>query len=267
MVSLRNYHRVVESAAAEAYTCTPEMSRNAHAGEKGTSYLKFRTLVAAARKFPGMWNKLYEATMLEEGYKYVATGNEQLVVAQGKTAVKIDRTSLDLDPEAQQSRVVAQRELYELARLYFSRHVLPQTVQVESVPLHYATEAVVTRQPLVDIAVHDLYQEPEELYQSMTEQGIDSYYVSEQMSTFCKTTKNVRYSEGFTPDIGGRGNLVVDTDSNLVLLDSYLITAEFRARPSIKPCFGTIEQEHNALTDKLESAAKMLMELSGVPIY
>lgn len=267
MINLHNYHRVVESVAAEAYACTPEMSHNAHIDESWRRRLGFRALVGAARTFPEVWDKFYETTMLERGYKYVATGNEQLVVAQEYTALKIDRASLDMESDLRQSHAYKRQELYEVASLYFGQYILPQTVQVETAPLKYAAEAVVTRQPFVDIAVDDLHQAPEKLYELIDRQRLNGSYIAEQINVFSKTAKNVRWSEGFAPDIGGRGNLVVDADSNLVLLDSYLTTPEFRSRPSIKPGFETIEQEHTALTDKLWVTAKMLAELSGIPIY
>ncbi len=252
--------RVLDSVATEVTSCTPEMSRKARGEEPLFKNGIRRSLVSAARRYPEQLHRLYDKVALEEGYHRIAGGNQNIVVTNGRHAIKIDRKSLDMSMEERSENAKAKDELFERGYLYMSRFLIDQVVEVQAPPLKGARQAVITKQPLVNIAVHDLAEStPETVSHRLQQSGIPSELVGAQLEIFCTQSKALERNEGLLPDIGGLGNLVVSREGQLVLIDSYMTTPDHRERPSIRPGFNTIAEEHDSILRQMQDLCQDLL--------
>lgn len=245
----------MERVGIEAFVCTPGMS--SQVARPDFAHRVKGWAAASARRHDGMWRAACNALLVQPGYSYVASGSEQLVVTDGQEVLKIHRASRDMSLKGRQELQAQLLESYSAAREWLSPFVLSQSVTIERPPLRQGCEAVVTRQPLIAPAVENLLVDNGVVPPEIIPKPIRSTS-GRALSALCKAHTTMLDETSLGADVGGRGNIVIGSDGNILLLDAYPTTLAHRERPSLVAGCATIGEEHQLVAGRLMQLATEL---------
>jgi len=247
----------IERIAVESLRAKEEIGF-AHQNDFLLRRLALIGIASTARKFPEVLQGIYNHLILKPSHRWVGAGYDHVVITDGTSALKIDRASRHMPPDLQETRAQERQTRYEQGSRVMNGYMLPQFVQVQLLPTRYPMTACVTEQSLEQVVTDVAQPRADQVLRDLYAYGVPAAKIGDRLERFCEMSEEAFNIGGLTPDIGGRGNIVVTRDRGLTLLDSYLMDAEQREGPMISEEFATIGEHHRVTLDRLWERADEL---------
>ena len=207
-------------------TITPEMEddRLAMLGtiRNTRSRLLYNGLHNAIAHFPRAAETLLGTERQAPEADYVGMGGECTVIQyEGESDVtKIIHRSATLDNARQEQLVEQQQEEYLAVQRKLGRFILPQSWQIGDHPLLAGKTAVTISQPhrqLIDLGL--FFKQPIKQIKRLKELSDLLPDVVPQLSDFIDGSRALYQEEGLLPDVHSPGNLAIDDQGSLLLID------------------------------------------------